>query len=170
MKIKKKNKENSFNASIALSFFLALALIVFTIFFVNIPVSPTHETTLKDVKFDWIGIGDRAFVDTDTGFNDVIEVRKGEIVNLESGKYYWKISKIGGINGLIVDSEISIINQDGKIKNTGNVPILLEFFKKIGRTSRTVLDVDESSKGQGDFVLASQFDDKLELNQTNQTR
>ncbi len=163
-------KENKMNKNVVMAFCLALALVLFMIFFVNIPVSPEHETTLRHIKFDWIGLENKAFIDSDIGFSNPFEVKKGEIIVLEPGQYYWRISKIGAINGLSIDSEVSIINKNGSVKNTGNVQILVEFFKRIGLTSKIVLDVDESKEMEGDLALASEFDDRLGLNQTNQSQ
>ena len=170
-KMKQKNKEEMKKTSgIAIAFCLALALILFMIFFVNIPISPMHETTGREVKFDWIGLGNRAFIDSDQRFNDASEIRKGETIEMGPGKYYWKISETGATNPLVIESEVSIMNQGGMIKNTGNVKILVEFFKKIGLTSKAVLDVGDSSNIEDDkSIIASQYDDSY-YNKTNETK
>ena len=157
---------------IAMAFCLALALVVFMIFFINIPISPVHETTDREIKFDWIGLEDGAFVDTDQGFNDASEIRKGETVKMGPGKYYWKISETGAINSLVIQSEVSLAKQGNTVKNTGNTRILVEFFRKIGLTSRSVLDVDDSDRIEDvdGILIASEFDELNENNQTNQSQ
>ncbi len=165
-----KAEENIFNFGLVIAFFLALALVLFMIFFVNIPLSPINDThtNSREIRFDWAGLSGHAFLDDNPDFVHPGEVRKGEILNLESGKYYWKIPDGGMVNEFSIDSEVSIIKKDGRIKNTGNVQILVEFFRKMGLTNKAVLEINESNEMEGDLALASEFDDKSgHVNQTD---
>ena len=129
---------------------IAISLIILAVLFINIPISPMNEESSTNInpRFLWLGLATTAFVDDNPEFTSPIEVKKDEELSLEPGKYYWKTELLSPTNEFTIDSEVVIeTNQEDeikKIKNVGNIGILLEFFRNFAFTGKAIVDMNES--------------------------
>ena len=132
---------------------LAIAILVLFLLNFNFLVSPAREeeTTKTIVVFRWLGFANKVFIDNNPDFLSarIVEAAPGRsytITELEPGEYYWKTNGISTIQGFVVESEAAVEIEDSVVKNKGNVPLIIEFFNKLGITGHVTLDVNQEKE------------------------
>ncbi|MEM4325856.1 MAG: hypothetical protein QXU40_00960 [Candidatus Pacearchaeota archaeon] len=147
--------------SLFLSFLLLFVFLKF-----NFLLSPYDNmvTNSRVIIFRWIGFSESILVDDNPLFTSPLELsgRRVVISEFEPGVYFWKTSKgISGIRSFKIEPEIviekNVSTNSTKIKNKGNVRVLLEMFNNLIPSGKIVLDrleeIDISNKTE---VIASQ--------------
>ena len=164
---KEKRKEKSNITSVIIP---VISLIIIFLAIMNLPIQPSQgiHTTNTTLKFRWIGLAERAFVDDNEEFSSPIIVEKNSEVNLEPGTYYWKTEFLSPVQGFTIDSSVVIAvenaaNESQQVQNVGNIWILLEIFKNLRLTGKAVLGVNETlnlhlTEKNETHVIASQYD------------
>ena len=145
---------------------LIISLVIIVIMVVNIPIGPENHSrsTNTNPEFNWVGFATIAFVDDNPEFTSPARVEKNKKLALAPGEYYWKTEMLSPINKFNIDSEIVLeIEEQGgikKVKNIGNIEIILEFFKNIGITGKVIVDLNESydiNDSNITEIIASQY-------------
>ncbi len=159
-----KNKEK-----ILMVFPIAVSVLILALLFINFPLNPKNgtHTTATNIEFGWTGFASKAFIDDNLEFSSPLIIEKNRAVKLEPGEYYWKTEFLSPINSFSVDSKVAVAveedeNGAGKIRNEGNIAILLEFFRNFVKTGQAVLELDESlelNESNDTKIIASQYGD-----------
>ena len=163
-----KNKKQKEKIILIPIIFSIVILIILAILIINIPLNPKYgiHTTDTTTYFKWIGFATNAYVDDNPEFTSPIIVEKDEFLELKPGDYYWKTEMLSPINKFTIDSEVTITIEDGekdetkKVRNVGNIEILLEIFKNFVLTGRTVLNLNETldiNVSNNTKIIASQY-------------
>lgn len=136
---------------------LASLIILLFLLFVNIPIFPydNFETTDRNVSFRWLGFG-KLIIDTNEELTSPLITSK-KLLELEPGTYYWCISsikkpllckprKLKVISAVILEIENKTIvgeNETLRIKNKGNVNVILKILRGFKLTGSAILGVVE---------------------------
>jgi len=177
---KKHKKEKKEKRKIAMSItipiiFSLLSLLIIAFFIVNIPLEPRYgmHTTNTTLTFQWLGFASKAFIDDNPEFSSPVIVEKNKTMVFKPGEYYWKTKMLSPTNKFTIDSEVAIsVESDAeknikKIRNVGNIELLLEIFKNFVLTGQAVLNLNESFEvnilnetQNATQVIASQYDNE----------
>ena len=164
------NKKNKGKIPSMIPIIISLAIIAVLVF--NIPISPVYRTHTTDLrqKFVWLGLATTAFVDDNPEFTSPILVEKDKVVELEPGNYYWKTEMLSPVSEFTIDSEViieveNIDSEVKRVKNVGNIEVLLEFLKNIALTGKAIINLNESfdiNITNTTQIIASQYDNENE--------
>jgi len=136
---------------------LASLIILLFLVFVNVPVFPhdNFETTQRKVSFRWFGFG-KLIIDTNEELTSPLITSK-KILDLEPGTYYWCVSsikrplfckprKLKITSTVILEIENKTTrgeNETLRIKNKGNVNVILRILRSFRLTGSAILSIVE---------------------------
>jgi hypothetical protein len=128
-------------------FWILVALTTVSTFFVNLPLSPSHEeiTTVTEIVFRALGPSSTVLVDDNSQFSTPERHPFGAVVSLTPGKYYWKASGMSLVSSFTIVSEVAleIAEQEGDkyaVENTGTVPLDVKTKQKGLLTGAFIVD------------------------------
>lgn len=137
----------------------SLATLVFLVGYVNpLVIAPLNdfETSEGDILFV-IDKADVLLVDDNLDFTtpDEYKIQDGLKINLESGKYYWKVVGVLGseIRTLTINSVVSLklknINGSYGVVNSGNTKLNVDIYNGTELVDKVNLGVSEEIESQG---------------------
>lgn len=154
----KKEKSNEGKKVFIIPIIFSVLIIAF--FTISLPLEPQEKhTSSTNINFRWAGFANKAFVDDNPEFTSPLVVLKGSYLELKPGTYYWKPALISSVKKFTIDSTVSVEVKEENIKNSGNVNLLIRFFKNFAITGQAVLDIGEDIKLNSSDVqiVASQY-------------
>lgn len=128
---------------------LFLMILVISLFFIQLPLSPLLNNDSNYTTFKWFSFKkvSTLYVDDNKDFSTPIikEVYGNEYkLNLEPGKYYWKLDHSFPI-GFNINSKVSVKQLNNILTNDGNAKIKVS--NKL--TTFAILNPGESEKIEG---------------------
>ncbi len=122
----------------------------------NLPLYPDDGDFIYygEVIFEWRGYGSFALVDDNVLFSSPEKIERGDVLNLNPGVYYWKVSGWGITNMFEVKSLLDV-GVDGVDGVDGG-----EYLKNKG-TENANVDVKDGGKITGSFMLGVGEDKNL---------